>query len=96
MVPGQDTPPTPAQSLSELNEIAFLPNKFPYQTPPETKHWILWLYPGVLTSDEDVALEIEKRLKELLGHNRYDFIFYENPKMTLPDVYHLQVFWTSW
>jgi hypothetical protein len=43
---------------------------------------------GQLCTDVDASIEL------LIGsHNAYEFAFYENPKMTIPEIYHVQVFW---
>tara|TARA_R110002050_G_scaffold124945_1_gene244317 strand:- start:12 stop:185 length:174 start_codon:yes stop_codon:yes gene_type:complete len=48
--------------------------------------------PPELTS-EDVTKNIEEDLREMIGSDDFEFVWYENPKMTINKVYHVQVFW---
>eukprot|EP00808_Paulinella_micropora_P003531 g5566.t1 len=74
----------------------FTHNQFPYDLPPGTNHYVSWytVRPPLLT-DEEICHDIKMELRKLLGHDRFDFIWYENPKMSIPDLYHLQVFWRN-
>lgn len=38
-------------------------------------------------------VDIHDGLKLRLGHTNFEFVWYLNPKMTIPDVFHVQVFW---
>ena len=70
-------------------------NTFAYQAlAPETKHFIMWYTfgPPALT-DEQITSDIEHDIKVRIGHNNFEFVWYENPKMSVPGLYHLQVFW---
>jgi hypothetical protein len=84
-----------AQDGSGLQKF-FAPNEFPYDLV-QGNHWILW-YP-VLTkpySDREISADIAQQLDELLhGSTEYDFAWYVNPKMTVPEYFHVQVFWTQ-
>ncbi len=98
-----------AGSVSAVNESrrVFLPNQFPYVVPAGTRHWVMWypvgprfeaLGPARLMQPVDAAItaNIEQDLREQLTHDRFDFVWYVNPKMTVHDIFHVQVFWTSW
>jgi hypothetical protein len=80
----EDTTPT----LS----IRFCPNPYPYNTQEGGLHYVLWFN----CHDEpnlNVNKIVAKELRTLLGHENFDFAWYCNPKMSLPDFYHVQVFW---
>lgn len=72
----------------------FQPNEFPYNIDCGN-HWVMWyntdLSPygdDAINADIDVAI-----CKHLNGASNYDFVWYENPKMSVPDFFHVQVFW---
>lgn len=74
--------------------IVFRENEFPYQVGPSGRHFILWTgYQQKMYSNEEITREIEYSLNCLLGSTKYVFAWYENPKMTVPEFYHVQVFW---
>ena len=54
--------------------------------------WLLRMKP----SDEAISADIEQELRTELEHDRFDFVWYLNPKMTVPNIFHVQVFWVSW
>jgi hypothetical protein len=61
--------------------VIFAPNEFPYQV--SGCHWILWF--GTFEIDkQQITNELTIRLQEHLGHDNFDFVWYENPKMTIP------------
>mmetsp|Transcript_16029 Transcript_16029/g.34792 ORF Transcript_16029/g.34792 Transcript_16029/m.34792 type:complete len:119 (-) Transcript_16029:1975-2331(-) len=71
-------------------------NKFPYQLPSGTKHWTMWYtYGPPEISDEQITSDIQADLRVRVGDDDFDFVWYENPKMTIPEVYHVQVFWRT-
>lgn len=70
--------------------VVFAPNEFPYAVP---RHWVLWYGPregevGEAQITADVAAQMASR-PELAGR---DFAWYVNPKMTVPEYFHVQVF----
>ena len=69
-------------------QIAFHSNKFPYNLPLCTHHWLLWVRDGHMLSVEEINAIIISGLP-----NDSEFTWYENPKQSLPDVWHIQVFW---
>jgi hypothetical protein len=82
-----------ATSLA-LNPIRkkLVPNRFPYRVPEGTHHYIMWYLDSKdKLSDRVITRDIAEEL-ESMGHNHFEFVWYENPKMTIPDVYHIQVF----
>jgi hypothetical protein len=47
-------------------------------------------------SEDDINRDIDAAIGTRLGKSAdFDFIWYENPKMTIPGIYHVQVFWCT-
>jgi hypothetical protein len=70
-------------------------NHFRYDLPEGTRHFVMWYtyWPPDITEPE-VNEDINHALMTRLGKNtEFEFIWYENPKMTIPGIYHVQVFW---
>ena len=78
-------------------ESRFLPNDFPYQLEDATgQHWVLWYFPSGRPeelTDEAINQHVAQHLRELCGDISVAWAWYENPKMSVPDLYHVQVFW---
>jgi len=72
-------------------------NKFPYDISNETNHYIMWynshISDIILLSDNKITWDINNSLLDIVGNNNFEFVWYENPKMNIPDIYHIQVFW---
>lgn len=83
----------------------FKPNRYPYQLPVvdgiTAEHWILWYFhlpaeqlanpsDGEIESDLTAALMAEATSR---GSEAFDYIWYRNPAMSVPDMFHVQVFW---
>lgn len=69
----------------------FEPSIFRYGIPKEANHWILWNTTvdfNAEISDEEINLILEKALGPSV-----DFAWYKNPKPSVPDYFHIQVFW---
>ena len=82
----------------------FEPNQFPYDLPPGTRHYIMWYTaaPPALTEERinqdvlDAVGQLTAGRAERAGPPpSVQFCWYENPKMTIPEIYHVQVFWTA-
>jgi hypothetical protein len=71
----------------------FLPNEFPYQT--DGNHWVMWYCCEKPFPDEMIQNDIYDALFNYLGHEDFQFAWYVNPKMTIPEFFHVQVFWLS-
>ena len=67
-------------------------NHFPYLLPKETNHYIMW-YTYQPKNTEEINIDIYYKLFQKLESNNFEYVWYENPKMTIPEIYHLQVFW---
>lgn len=74
--------------------FVFKENMFPYNLPFNTNHYVIW-YTYDETDEKRINKDIELSLFNLLGNNKFDFVWYENPKKSLPDMNHYQVFWIS-
>jgi hypothetical protein len=73
---------------------AFVKNDYPYDLPYNTEHYVLWYsHFNFYRDDNKINSDIYESLFKLLGHTKFEFVWYENPKMSVPDLYHLQVFW---
>ena len=53
-----------------------------------------WL--RVEPSDDAISADIEQELQRELEHELFDFVWYLNPKQSVPNIFHVQVFWISW
>ena len=69
-------------------------NLFSYNVPQGTRHYIMWYAPDHPSDDAEITRDITEALRiRTHTENGFEFAWYENPKMTIPDVYHVQVFW---
>jgi len=84
------------RGFEQRQRRAFAPNEFRYATPAGTKHWVMWYSQGPpALGDEEINADIRKDIRRRTGHNDYSYIFYLNPKMSIPQIYHVQVFWVD-
>ena len=80
---------------------AFVPNQFPYQIHAGY-HYVLWYAHNQTIPITDALIDdhVRSEISHLLSLNstndqNFDYCWYENPKQSVPSVYHLQVFWTT-
>lgn len=76
------------------NKWVFEPSMFRYNLEANSNHWILWNIDNDFTfnySDEIINNIICDFLSEL--SNEFEFAWYKNPKPTIPEFFHVQVFW---
>ena len=76
-------------------EKIFVPNPYPYNID-EGEHWVMWY--GSQTApyaSEQITQDIHNVIAAMVTSTKetFDFAWYENPKMSVPDIYHVQVFW---
>ena len=86
------------KDLDNLKEWVFLPSLFRYNLENHSNHYILWnsKFKFIDDIDDEIINEIlEKELVKLLNHDEFDFAWYKNPKPSVPEFYHLQVFFTQ-
>ena len=79
-------------SLNEERKFICIPNEFPYQIPKNTFHYILW-YSYLDVDKSKINEHIFQCLKEINKEKKFEFVWYENPSMSVPEVYHVQIFW---
>lgn len=46
-------------------------------------------------SDDEITQDVNDAIREIVGNDNFKFVWYVNPKMTIPEVFHVQVFWTT-
>ena len=70
--------------------------RFRYQIDPTSFHYIMWYTCSKddLT-EEEITKDIKNSIYLIIKKENFSFIWYENPKMTINDIYHVQVFWTN-
>ena len=65
---------------------------FPYDIE-EGKHFVMWYATKEQEkSNEEITADIEAELKKLTVTEAFQFGWYVNPKMTVPEFFHVQVF----
>jgi hypothetical protein len=76
------------------NKWVFRPAHFRYNIYHGTNHYVLWNIQQNLSYDYDNKI-ITNKIKEELDKicSSYDFVWYKNPKPTVMEYYHVQVFW---
>jgi hypothetical protein len=78
------------------SEWNFTKSLFPYDLPANVNHYILWnsVYNYYKEfSDSVINNIISETLTSLLGTDEFDFAWYVNPKPSIPELWHCQVFW---
>ncbi len=82
------------REVSEADKV-LQPNDYPYDHIVG-HHWIMW-YGSKHRSYESthISADVEEGLRRHLGGEHFDFVWYENPKMSLPEFFHVHVFWTE-
>lgn len=76
-------------------KLRFIKNEFYYNLPEQTNHYVIWYYntDNSYISDDRIRDDINKELVKIVKNKNYKFIYYENPKKSIPNIYHLHVFW---
>ena len=74
--------------------FVFQKQMFPYLIH-EGHHWVTWYATKEQEkSDEEVTADVNNELKKLTNSDDgFEFGWYINPKMTVPEFFHVQVFW---
>ena len=83
------------ETLGKINNnYLFLPNKFPYKLNKDTYHYVMWYSRDKCDlTEHKITNDIKNSLDNIVQTKKYKFIWYENPKMNIKDIYHVQVFW---
>jgi len=76
------------------SDVVFHPSHFAYDVPLGGHHWVMW-FGCREPPPTNVSECIVQRLREHLGHDAFDFAWYPNPKMSIPEFYHVHVFWVT-
>jgi len=77
-----------SKHYSENNNCCLFINKYPYNLNFGTKHYILWyLNSKKIKNDQEITKDIRDRLG-----GKAEFVWMENPKMSIPELYHVQIF----
>lgn len=79
----------------EKPEWNFQKSLFPYSLPENVNHYVLWnSYYNYFADFDDLTINriIKDTLESMLRCD-FDFAWYKNPKPSIPELYHLQVFW---
>ncbi len=87
-----------AATVALASPWVFAPSMFPYNLPNNSHHWILWNRTTAYETDfptSDINQLISDHLQAHLGHDRFQFGWYKNPRPTVPEFWHVQVFWTE-
>ena len=89
-----DTEKISVEEVTTPDLVVFKPNEFPYQIE-QGNHYVLWYAVGEKPKgDEAITEDIVRELGKLVDGNSFDFAWYENPKPSIIERYHVQVFWT--
>jgi hypothetical protein len=81
---------------AEIAEWVLMESLFPYAVPEGVHHSVLWnSYYDYFADFSDVVInnKITEQLRGELGHDNFDFCWYVNPKPSVPELWHCQVFW---
>jgi hypothetical protein len=84
--------------LKYENIWSFQPSLFKYNIILESNHWILWNCEKDFNFDfpeEEINEIISKYLHNLILNDNYQFVWYKNPKPSITDFFHIQVFWIN-
>ena len=84
-------------ALVSSADRVFLPNKYPYNV--SGNHWVLWYgcRDRVHSSDEineHIQIELVK-ITSKYQNVLFDYIWYVNPKVSIPEFFHVHVFWQT-
>jgi len=66
-------------------------NEYPYQLSSGSNHYVLWYNcQNKPYSYDQINLDIQEELSKI--SNNFQYVWYENPSMSVPEIYHVQVF----
>lgn len=69
-------------------------SRFRYNLNSKTFHYILWYTLNKeYINEERINRDIKNSIFNIIQNDNFKYIWYENPKMTINDVFHVQVFW---
>ena len=79
-------------------EWLLMESLYPYAVSAGVHHSVLWnSYYDYFEDFSEVVIndKITGVLRGQLGHDNFDFCWYVNPKPSIPELWHCQVFWIS-
>ena len=82
-----------SENLSSLKINKFVPNQFKYNID-EGYHYVMW-YSHNNISEKEISNDIFESIKNITNNEHFHFVWYVNPKMSIPEVFHVQVFWNT-
>ena len=80
-----------------IREWAFVPAEFRYNLPYESKHYVLWNSQQANNyefSDKLINNLIFMFIHKQVQTYRFNYAWYKNPKPSIDQLFHVQVFWT--
>jgi len=71
----------------------FQENKFKYNI--QGNHYVMWYleYNESEITDDIINFDIYLNIFKIIGNKNFNFAWYKNPKMSVPEIFHVQVFW---
>lgn len=93
-----------SSSSAPIPGLKLCANRYPYQLPlcngMRAEHWVLWYFHSLgeeipNPSDDEIGADLLEELSVVAlmsGCERFDYIWYRNPAMSVPDMFHVQVF----
>jgi len=67
---------------------------FKYDIHPQTFHYQMWYTCDKSELiDKEINKDIYNSIYNIIKDDKFKFVWYENPKMSIEDIYHIQVFW---
>ena len=90
---GVKTVPNRYKEQMDKTQHVFQEQLFPYRIE-DGRHFVMWYATKEQKrSDEEITSDIEAELKAMTGtEDAFQFGWYVNPKMTVPEFFHVQVF----
>lgn len=83
--------------LVSASDRVFVPNKYSYNVTGN--HWVLWYgCRDRIHSSEEINEHIQIELSKITSKYDnvvFDYIWYVNPKMSIPEFFHVHVFWQT-
>lgn len=85
---------------TDILEWVLTKSLFKYNLPSNTEHYVLWnsmidYNTGSLKINELKKLInnlLNKEISNICNHNNYNYVWYINPKPSVPEFFHVQVF----
>ena len=83
--------------ISNISDWVFTESLFRYNLPPSTHHYVLW-FSGLDYNEGLESIDVGKINTIITNELKkrtslFDFAWYVNPKPSVPDLFHVQVFW---